>query len=312
MVAAEPLLASNIWLAQQAKDNASPPLKKQKLQSGSKAIDRALQGGLDYGQVNCLTSESDQDAADLLQAYFTTQLCSAPDATATLIDSTNALDIRRLHRSLRATLPDKQAAMAALDRAKIMKVFDYVGLTEAVGEMRDGLERRTESFLPSTIADSEEDTEDEMLDDAPPVAAGASGPRGGGLLVISSLSQLLASSLKANYTHAQALLATFLRSLAHLTRQHDLCTIVLSSAHNRPAAAELEALSQFKACTMRPALGIGIGSLVDVVLYLHSLPMKDGRERARVLEVVQDRYGMRVGLWAAYSCNADGQLADIS
>lgn len=79
----------------------------------------------------------------------------------------------------------EDAAAKVLDRVKIMRVFDFVGVKEAVGEVRDGLEgRRTvpnkveiiseplkQEKRPPTppkrtfVADSEDEDEEEMLFD---------------------------------------------------------------------------------------------------------------------------------------------------
>lgn len=124
-------------------------------------------------------------------------------STAAVIDTTGNFDIPRLYTLILAHLqrnPDilsslqpsnatsspevkgEDVAANVLDRVKIMRVFDFVGVSEAIGEIRDGLEGRkavdTEKAKevveeePSAVeapprrtfvADSEDEDDDEML-----------------------------------------------------------------------------------------------------------------------------------------------------
>ncbi|KAK4983242.1 hypothetical protein LTR28_002529, partial [Elasticomyces elasticus] len=126
-------------------------------------------------------------------------------ATATVIDTTGTFDVLALHRALITRLrrqkkdnaqePRVQVsndgdisnqAVEALDRVKISRVFDFVGVMEAVGEFEeaitgglqhrrqrsgtdDGVRKETRPRPRGTIGDSqaEGEDEDEMLDDLP-------------------------------------------------------------------------------------------------------------------------------------------------
>jgi hypothetical protein len=134
-----------------------------------------------------------------------------PETSAAVIDTTGNFDILRLYALLLAELqqhaellkslrsnskPSESAedvAAQLLDRVKIMRVFDFVGVREAVGEIRDELEgkifpdvareavnevNKAEQETPvvrkppkrTVVADSEdEDDDDEMLFESRPM-----------------------------------------------------------------------------------------------------------------------------------------------
>lgn len=156
-----------------------------------------------------------------------------------------------------------------LERVRIMRVFDFDGVVEAIGEVREELEKVVReptgspcphpAFSPEKrrpreeVADSEDedgglDNEEDMLyggvskPEVPQTAPGTSRPgieskevaenEGGkiSIIVIDNLTQVLNPLMKSNYVQAHALLTTFLRSLTDLTHSHTLVTILLNSA----------------------------------------------------------------------------------
>lgn len=337
---AEPLLASNIYLSQKNKESEEHhPAKRRKISSGATSIDNTLDGGFDIGSITCITSEPDHGANDLVHGLLVAHLLSSLKATATVIDSSHSFDLRRLFRAIEASLRgDREAAIKVLDRLKIMKVFDYVGVSEALVELQEESEARaissssdpTNKAVPkATIPDSQDDEDEEVLDSPSPEKKAPEDDDGDteapNLLIIDSISQLIAPLIKNNYTQGQALLSSLMRSLGHLTRSQDLCTVVLSTAlSNRPSPGE-GILSLFRSCTIRPLLGSGLGYLVDVHLYLHRLPRRfagshdaeSGHQSklgrmVSVLEVVQDRHGGRFGRWSPFEYGEDGRLMNMS
>lgn len=331
VMAAEPLLASNIWNAQNLADSSDDerPAKRLKISSGATAIDTALEGGFDVGSVTCITSEPDHGASDFVHGLLVAHLLSAPNASATVIDSSLSFDLRRLFRAIEASSEDRNAAIKVLDRLKIMKVFDYVGLAEALSELRDTLEVRMASPATkapkATIPDSQ-DEDDEVLESPSPIQdSPETDTHAPNLLIIDSISHVVAPLIKNNYAQGQALLSAIMRSLGHLTRAQSLCTVVLSTALTNKPNADEETLSVFRSCTIRPVLGNGLGYLLDVHIYLHRLSTKSAeshggstKQQSRsekmvsVLEVVQDRFQGRFGRWAPFVCGEDGRLVDIS
>lgn len=332
---AQPVLAFNIWLSQSSNTTEPSP----RLSFANKGLDAVYGGGLEYGAVHCFTAEPDTGVSEIIQTKLASHLQStaASEGSATLIDSTLSFDLRRLFKILEGNQAaaalgrsGKEEATRMLHRLKISKVFDFVGLTEAVSEAREGMEGEMKGEVgeaqgkafPSTIQDSQED-EDEMLDDLP--AAGGKGdekppaPAAGPtdttnqptrrLLIINDLSQLLMPETRNSWSRGQALLSSFMRSLDHLSRNHNVCTLVICSPSKKPAD-HFEQRSIFKSCKLKPALGREIGHLVDTHSYVHQMPV--GRnshdQMARVLEIVQDRNGDREGKWAPFECDADGRI----
>lgn len=342
---AAPILASSIWLAHKetfAKESQTEPSRKRrKLATCVKTINDALDGGFDFGSISCITSEPGHGSKDIVQELLMSHLTGDPNAAATVIDGTLSFDVRGLFQQIEVLLKDKQEALKVLDRLKISKVFDFVGLTEAVDEVRDTLEAKPvppdgedDASRPpkATIADSE-DEEDEMLEgsdreckarEAESEQKPADLRPPARLLIIDNITHVTAPIIKSNYPQGQALLTALMRSLGHLTRTHDLCTVVLSTAMTKSNTDE-ETLSIFKSCTIRPVLGLGLGYLVDLHMYLHQQPrrtagaLEEGAmgqrrpvEMASVLEIVQDKSAGRIGRWASFVKGEHGRLIDIA
>lgn len=140
-----------------------------------------------------------------------------------------------------------------LERVRIMRVFDFDGVVEAIGEVKEELEEviqesaRSPSPRPTLspakskareeIADSEEEDdglgpeEKDMLygDASKPKAAENEGGKIS-MVVIDNITNVLNPLLKSNYVQAHAFLTTFLRNLTDLTHSNNLLTILLNSA----------------------------------------------------------------------------------
>lgn len=354
--AAEPILASALWTARTSSSSnctTESAGKNYRLRTGCQAIDTALFGGLDKGAICCISAEVDSGAQELSQALLISHLLHATDASATVVDTALSFDVRCLHQGLVARMGGdihvETKAVEALERVEIMKVFDFVGLTESVGEVRDRLEGKNDAKKLSearilaprgTVGDSEDEDEDEMLDtpasrvsQTQSTTTTTTAQQQGSqltnhILLINNLPQVLIPLLKNNHVQTQALLASFMRSLAHLTKTHNLCTILLSTATENANLRD-ETPSIFSSCALRPALGRSFTYLLDVHLLVHRLPKgrKDamvvygkqqqraegkGVEMVSVVEVLQDRHGGRVGRWEAFSIGAEGDLRDVT
>jgi hypothetical protein len=254
----------------------------------------------------------------------------------------------------------RDEAVRVLERARIMKAFDFVGLTECVAELRENTETPSnreasprELTVPAprgTVGDSED--EEEMLDaPASPSKPIPPSPKETGnymdaearsshLLIIDNITYVTSPILKNNHVQGQALLTTFMRSLAHVTRRHDICTIIhnttvtysninnnTSNNTNNPTTPE-PTPSIFASCVLRPALGKSFPYLLDLHLLLHRLPISASDAKAMyaahgaipiqehrlasVLEVMHDRYGDRVGHWSAFRIDAEENIAAVS
>ncbi|KAF2656236.1 hypothetical protein K491DRAFT_715616 [Lophiostoma macrostomum CBS 122681] len=135
---------------------------------GVKSVDGAVAGGLRMGSVVAVSGEGGA-GGQLGLAYLASTLLSVPKCTAAVIDTTGNVDVLRIYTILvsrlkrdselfrrqqgiysgsekeegkERRLSEEELAATFLDRVKIMRVFDLVGVMEAVGEVRDGLEGR--------------------------------------------------------------------------------------------------------------------------------------------------------------------------
>jgi len=122
------------------------------------------------------------------------------------------------------------------------------------------------------------------------------------LLILPSLPRLLSPLMHANHVKGHALLTHLLRSLRHLTSSHALCVLILNSVVGVPStytkqSGADEGVSVFgENGGMRPALGKTFSWGVDLSLMGSFVGGGGGK---RVVEVVGDRFGGRVGRWSA-------------
>ena len=365
MMAVEPILASALWIDDETPNSLEPPAKRRRLATGCTGIDESLGGGFDYGSISCISSEAESDGKELSYSLITTHLLLSSQCEATIVDTTNSFDVRRLHKRLVSALQGRKdsddakiAAVQVLERVRIMKAFDFVGMTECVDELRESLEAREQEKLQpepesdsrqakppaprGTVGDSE--GEDDMLDDVEPIAPKESPPpkhKPAGpeenpsedcpqhLLVVDNITYVASPIIKNSHVQGQALLATFMRSLAHLTRAHGICTLLHNGVMTyQPKSTTEPTPSIFSSCTLRPALGKSFVYLLDTHLLLHRVPLtaadaksvhaahsaipKSSEKLASVLEVLQDRHSDRVGHWSAFKADADGNLAGVT
>jgi hypothetical protein len=380
MAAAEPILASSLWSAEGESTSTvhvAPPTKRQKLAIGCSPIDDSLQGGFDHGSITCISAEAESGAKDLSYSLIAAHLLTSKRAEATVVDTTNSFDVRRLHRRLVAGLMReggrdgndgdvRDDAVRVLERARIMKAFDFVGLTECVAELREGLDTPSHQALSprqqrvtaprGTVDDSEDEDEEEMLD-APTPPSKTIPPsskdthnhtdaddRSSHLLIIDNITYVTSPILKNSHVQGQALLTTFMRSLAHVTRRQNICTIIHNTAvtysntstststsnnnNNNSSTTAEPTPSIFASCALRPALGKTFPYLLDLQLLLHKIPIsardakavyaahgaipKPENKLASVLEVMHDRYSDRVGHWSAFRIDVEGNLAAVT
>lgn len=360
-MAVEPTLASSLWTADEPSASSEPAAKRRRLASGCAHVDDSLSGGLDYGSITCISSEAESGGKELSYSLIATHLLQSTKSEATIVDTTNSFDVRRLHKRLVSGLHGRESgdgdvkaqAVQVLERVRIMKAFDFVGMTECVAELRESLETRLvtsssrdvesgKSVVPEprgTVGDSED--EGDMLDDIDPVLPAQPPPpslenekydqttledRPQHLLVVDNITYVASPILKNSHVQGQAILATFMRSLAHLTRTFNVCTILhnatmtyLTNSSGEPTP------SIFTSCTLRPALGKSFAYLLDTHLLLHRVPLtaadaktvyaahsaipKSSQKLASVLEVIQDRISNRTGHWSAFRADGDGNLS---
>lgn len=127
----------------------------------------------------------------------------------------------------------------------------------------------------------------------------------------------------------QALMARFFRSLNQLTTIHKICTILVnasvgpSNAHQTQQRIQDDNVSLFASVSGKPGLGQAYAHLIDVSIFVSSLPKR--REDAEavyarnarfvpkwkpvsIFEVIKDRKGSRRGQWGAFEATLQGEL----
>jgi hypothetical protein len=242
-----------------------------------------------------------------------------------VIDSIGSFDVLQLSQILSCHIPgsesrhnqdtDSTELEKNLERVKLMRVFDFIGLTEAVGELRNELEsptKRSELEIP----DSEDEGDEMQFGDTevscPKVPANDMDSLHypsdrQWLLIIDNIAYITSSLLKSNHIQGHALLTMFFRSLAKLSQDHDICTLLVNNvvakrsapnaSHSIPTSieAQLQPETQhapeqyhfqghpsiFASTTIRPALGKTFASFVDLHLLLSVLPKT--KQDARIL-----------------------------
>ncbi|KAF1958330.1 hypothetical protein CC80DRAFT_515116 [Byssothecium circinans] len=165
---------------------------------GVKSVDEALEGAVGEGRVVGVSCEVGGAGVEVCLTLLANSLLEKPASVAAVVDTTGNLDVLRLYTIILSRLhadatllgslrmvsgqdgSAEDVAAKVLDRVKIMRAFDLVGVMEAVNEIRDGLEGRmglvvsekekevveTDTSLApkkTVIADSEDEDEDEIL-----------------------------------------------------------------------------------------------------------------------------------------------------
>ena len=250
-------------------------------------------------------------------------------------------------KNSKQTMIDKATSM--LDRVKVMRVFDFAGVVEAISEVKELMEKTAQRFEKppvveiesrrDEIGDSEEelDEQDEKLQ-AEPWREGVdlgdtqgNDSRSGsiGMIILDTVTNVVSAMMAKSQVQGQALLASFMRSLHHLTSRHHICTILTNAAVNRSPSSHSdyqhgprEDVSIFSSTRGKPALGKTFPFLIDASIFLSTVPKTssdaiiafgDGGEtasyqKALILEVLKDRCGTREGRWAAFDIAAEVKI----
>ena len=167
---AEPLVASSLVDPSalipilEDLDTASTTLPAQNsefLRTGVKTLDDALGHIFQSGRVIALSSEASSQRDDLARTLLVDCLVGHEQSAVAVMDTTGNFDVVGLYTLILKRLEEadgtkfegsgadgnvrgtEERAARCLDRVRIMRVFDFVGIREAVSELRDGLEGRT-------------------------------------------------------------------------------------------------------------------------------------------------------------------------
>ena len=242
-----------------------------------------------------------------------------------------------------------EKAISMLDRVKVMRVFDFAGVVEAISEVKDMMEEIAQKSEKTPVlafhekrdevGDSEEelDEEDEELQAEPKQESATLGNHQGsepysvsiGMIIFDTITNVVSAMMAKSQIQGQALLASFMRSLHHLTSRHHICTILTNAAVSRNPSRNpeyqhgpREDVSIFSSTMGKPALGKTFTFLIDTSIFLSTVPKTsddattafgDGGEvssyqKALILEVLKDRCGTREGRWAAFDIVAEVKI----
>lgn len=240
-----------------------------------------------------------------------------------------------------------EEATSMLDRVKVMRVFDFAGVVEAISEINELMEdiRRNLDRLKvvaierrkQEIGDSEDELDED--DDEKPqsepsgesisrdVLQGTSRPIG--MIIVDTITNVVSAMMVKSQVQGQALLASFMRSLQHLTSRYHICTILTNAAVGMNPSRNpeyqhgpREDVSIFSSTKGKPALGKTFTFLIDTSVFLSTVPKTsddafiafgDGGksssyQKALILEVLKDRYGTREGRWAAFEIAGEVEI----
>ncbi|CAO2653175.1 Nn.00g025860.m01.CDS01 [Neocucurbitaria sp. VM-36] len=298
------------------------------LGTGVRSLDYALGCALESGKLISISADTGAGGSELCRTLLVSSLFKDPHSTAAVIDTSGNFDILRLYALILSHLGQNPGALSSLhsstatsesepkiedvaaivlDRVKIMRVFDFVGVRESIGEIRDFLEGRValtskegvtakehavdERKLPviktppkrTVVADSEDEEGEEMLFDLEPAPAPAPAPavqeqdtvqyfevesterhqeqdnKGDNgsrvkFILIDNLASVINPLLKKDYIQANALASTFLTALTHLTRTHNLYTLVLNPTTTPRSLTQPQPQNQHQATPAPPSL----------------------------------------------------------
>ena len=232
----------------------------------------------------------------------------------------------------------EERATSVLDRVKVMRVFDFAGVVEAVGEIREMREKSSLAAETSANADTKtrtevHDSEEEPdAEDEPPTKSvvqpckQANGSRG--MIVIDTIANVVSSMMSKGQVRGQALLSTFMRSFRHLTTSYNICTILVNAVvglnpakHSDHQWRPEEHVSAFASTSGKPALGKSFTYMIDASILVSAIP-KTSQDaaiafgtnpelpyaKALVLEVIKDRCGVREGRWVTFEIAAGVRL----
>ncbi|KAL9628962.1 MAG: hypothetical protein Q9204_005551 [Flavoplaca sp. TL-2023a] len=238
-----------------------------------------------------------------------------------------------------------------LERVRLSRVFDFPGVAGAIGEFSARLDKgenqqrdtamRDEDFervraaannqgiteKNSLMSETNDDTikRSTVADLNAPIHLPAS------MIVIDHLANVVGPMMTKSQTQGHAMLMSCIRSLQHLTRRHNICTVLVNAAVGirRQSTQYLrksdDQVSVFNSTLGKPALGKLFSYLIDTSIFLTILPRsKEDAEsaygvdrvdsdftRVGVIEVLKDRKGSREGRWSSFVIAAGIELRSV-
>ena len=206
-------------------------------------------------------------------------------------------------------------ATSMLDRVKVMRVFDFIGVLEAVEEIgvmreanahRDDVAEETAvSRRREEVGDSEAETEDEEDRSCQPTVSGPMSAQTMnaeteveafksqiGMIVVDTITNVVSSTVSKSQIQGQALLVSFMQSLHRLTSRNNICTILTNAtvgvtSSNNPNYQRWpdENVSVFASTSGKPALGKTFTFVIDTSVFMSTVP--------RSLQDAENAFGER-------------------
>ena len=233
----------------------------------------------------------------------------------------------------------KQEATEMLGRVRVMRVFDLIGILEALGEIGEkaveGKGRRQGKRKREVVDSEDEDQDGDDVDERrrSDDCQNTSNQSSAGLILIDNMANVTSSVVSRSLIQGQALLANCMRALQHLVNRHQMSTILINSGVGLTSSTNPQHyrniddhVSIFASSLGKPGSGIAFTYLIDTSVYLSLIPKMQedavtaygdpaqdrGWSKAVVLEVLKDRKGGREGRWAVFEVEDSVKLVACS
>ncbi|KAL8801495.1 MAG: hypothetical protein Q9182_004398 [Xanthomendoza sp. 2 TL-2023] len=247
-----------------------------------------------------------------------------------------------MYRKQVATAPptqDIQSSVATmLERVRLSRVFDFPGVAEAIGEFGarlDAHDIKDKARSPGvdyngcrSVADGSDEVEsnpspknnDHAYEGVSDARMKATEITRTSMIVIDNFANVLGSMMTKSQLQGHAMLANCMRSLQHLTKRRNICTLVVNAAvglrsqRTQYQRKTDDQASIFASVFGKPALGKHFSFLIDTSVFVSVLPRSkddaeiaysDGHqareyEKVGIFEVLKDRHGIREGRWGVF------------
>lgn len=217
--------------------------------------------------------------------------CSTPSTF--VIAPTNTSVASTIHNLLKTRLPtiSEDTCLQLLDTVQIMQYFDLAGLAESLSEVATYLHNFYSGPAP-------------LL----PSHGMVSPSKKRHVLLVDGLCPALESTQRrSGVVQANALAASLLRSVTHLSRSYPSLLVLLSLEVSRDARGAKEITSAFSdlgegTCGVSPGgvLQRALLAGIDTVVLLHDMGDAGLEDGNLIVEVVKDRVGAGLGQWVVW------------
>lgn len=270
-----PANAAELWQAH-TKGTAQQQPNVRRLFAANKVIDTLLEEGIYYGSLVCISAAHDEDSAQIGNLLMACHLRATQNAQVTIIDATNAFDVRALAHVVkqRSFAEEQNAVLDVLQRVRMIKTFDFQGVRESIDKIKADLDS---GILPAQH-----------------------------LLVFDRLSHGVSVMLRNNPVQGQAILDGLFRSLKALSAEHSVCCVLVEGfVKCQDHGVDPDCL--VSKTELSPFFNGATAPSLDLHIHIHdaSSPQHDRSQMSdrRVIEIAASRYDSRGRRWI--HCQAD-------